>query len=77
MHQILMFYKLCFKKDLFYTCNCFACTYICTYVCMYVCMYVCICIICVPGVYRYQKKISDSLELDLQKVMSYHIDSGN
>jgi hypothetical protein len=39
-------------------------------VCMYVCMYVCMCTMCMPGVL-------ELLDLELQTVVSCHIDAGN
>jgi hypothetical protein len=35
------------------------------------------CTISVPGAQRGQKKVSDALELELQVVVSYYVDSGN
>lgn len=40
-------------------------------------MYVYMCITCVPDACGNQKKITDSLELELQVVMSCHVDAGN
>lgn len=32
---------------------------------------------CMPGAHRSQKKVLDPLPLELQKVVSYHVDAGN
>ena len=41
------------------------------------CQYVCVCITCVSGAHRGQKKRSDSLELKLQMVVSSHVCAGD
>lgn len=38
---------------------------------------ICLHTTCVPGMYRDQKRVLDSLELKLQMVVSHHVDSGN
>jgi hypothetical protein len=44
--------------------------------CMYV-HYVCMYIMCVPGTWGSQKKVSDFLGLELQLVLNYHAGARN
>lgn len=43
---------------------------------MFDCMYVCV-LMCVPGTHGDEKRTLDSLGLQLQLVMSYHVCAGN
>lgn len=56
--------------------------YIMFNLCMWVlfCLYVCLCTACIPDVHRGQKgqkRAPDPLELELQVVVSHHMDAGN
>lgn len=42
-----------------------------------VCLQVCMCIVCVPVALGTQKEVPDSLELELQEVVSYHMHASN
>ena len=47
--------------------------------CMYVwafCLHVCLCTTYMPGAYGVQKRVLDPLELELQTVVSHHVDAG-
>lgn len=44
--------------------------------CMVVCLSVCLCTVLVPGAQEGQKRVSDPLELDLQKVVNHHVSAG-
>lgn len=50
---------------LLHVCGCFAC------------MHVCLCTMCVPGIHRDHRKLSDFPLLGLQMVMSCHMGAGN
>ena len=39
------------------------------------CLHVCLCIMCVPGACRGQKRASDPVELELQIVVRCHVDA--
>lgn len=52
---------MAFKQDLLY----FMCTVLFTCVYMYS--------VCMPGVHRGQKRVSDSLKLELQMIVSHHV----
>lgn len=40
------------------------------------CLYACLCTMCMLGAHRGQKRILDPLELELQTVLSSHVDTG-
>jgi hypothetical protein len=56
-------------------------------ICMYVCLFVylmymdvvpaCLCVMCVCGVLRGQKRDTEYLELELQLFVSHHVSAGN
>lgn len=41
------------------------------------CLHVCLCIMCMPGAHKSQKKALDPLPLELQKIVSCHVGAGN
>lgn len=52
--------------------ECFAGVYV---LCMHLCMYVCMYVVCMPTVNKVQKRLSDTLELELQ-TLSCHVGAG-
>lgn len=53
--------------------------FILVYVCeFFTCVYICVCATCVPGACRSQKRLLDSLEMELLLMaVSYHVSAGN
>ena len=47
------------------------------FMCMTVCLHVYLCAVCLPGACRDQKRVSDTLEEDVQVVVSCHVGAGN
>lgn len=45
--------------------------------CMSACLHVYMCVTCVPGAHGGQKRDLGPLELDLQRVISYHVGFGS
>lgn len=39
----------------------------------FACMYVYMCVMCMPGFHRHQKRDLDSLELEVQAVVTHHV----
>ena len=41
------------------------------------CMFVCLCTVCMPGICGSQRRASDPLGLELQMIVSHHVDTEN
>ena len=51
--------------------------YLISYVCVPACLHVCcMCVTCIPGALRGEKRVSDPLKLDLQRIVSCHMGVG-
>lgn len=46
------------------------------FMCISACLHMCMCTMCAPHASGGQKWVSDSLELELQTVMNYHVGAG-
>lgn len=46
------------------------------FMCISVCLHICLCVPCIPEAWKGQERTPGPLELELQMIVSHHIDAG-